>query len=68
MGVRDIAQLIVPPAQTLATYDATHPNLLIESVSKGWNSASPFYSPRLQPVYSVGFGRSTQAFYWRGAS
>jgi hypothetical protein len=31
---------------------------LIESVNEGWNCAEPFYGPRPQPDYSVGFGRS----------
>jgi hypothetical protein len=50
--------LIVPSAETLATYGATHLDPLIESVNEGWNSAIPFYGPRPQPDYSVGFGRS----------
>jgi len=58
MVIRDISQLIVPSAQTLATYGATYFNPLTESVNEGWNSARPFYGPRLQLDYSVGFGRS----------
>jgi len=58
MVVRDILPLIVPSAQTLATYGAYHLNHLIESVNEGWNSARPFYGPRPQPDYSLGFGRS----------
>ncbi|KAF8853979.1 hypothetical protein BDZ45DRAFT_597716, partial [Acephala macrosclerotiorum] len=58
MVVRDISQLIVPSAQTLATYGATNLDHLIESVNEGWNSAEPFHGPRPQPDYSVGFGRS----------
>jgi hypothetical protein len=58
MVIRDLSQLIVPSAQTLATYGATYLNPLIESVNEGWNSARPFYGPRPQPDYSVGFGRS----------
>jgi hypothetical protein len=56
--VQDITRLIVPSAETLATYGATHLDPLIESVNEGWNSAEPFYGPRPQPDYSVGFGRS----------
>ncbi|KAA6407464.1 MAG: hypothetical protein FRX48_08707 [Lasallia pustulata] len=41
-----------------ATYGATNLDHLNESVNKGWNSAITFYGPRLQPDYSVGFGRS----------
>jgi hypothetical protein len=58
MVVRDISQLITPSAQTLATYSATNLDHLIESVNEGWNCAEPFYGPRPQPDYSVGFGRS----------
>jgi hypothetical protein len=50
--------LVVPSAQTLAIYGATHLNYLIESVNKGWKRATPFYSPRLQPDYFVGFRRA----------
>ncbi|MCJ1308305.1 hypothetical protein MMC25_001958 [Agyrium rufum] len=56
--VQGITRLIVPSAETLATYGATHLDHLVESVNEGWNSAIPFYSPRPQPDYSVGFGRS----------
>ncbi|KAF7885253.1 hypothetical protein EAF00_011071 [Botryotinia globosa] len=56
--VQDIARLIVPSAETLATYGATHLESLIESVNEGWNSSIPFYGPRPQPDYSVGFRRS----------
>ncbi|KAK0829687.1 hypothetical protein LTR03_016079 [Friedmanniomyces endolithicus] len=58
MVIRDIAPLIVPSAQTLATYGATHLERLTESVNEGWNSAIPVYGPRPQSDYSVGFGRS----------
>jgi len=56
--IQDISRLIVPSAETLATYGATRLEHLIESVNEGWNSAIPFYGPRPQPDYSVGFGRS----------
>lgn len=58
MIVRDIALLIVPSAQTLATYGATHLNHLFECVNEGWNQTIPFHGARPQPDYSVGFGRS----------
>lgn len=58
MIIRDISLLIVPSAQTLATYGATHLEHLTESVNEGWNSAIPIYGPRPQPDYAVGFGRS----------
>ncbi|TAQ86373.1 hypothetical protein B7494_g5286 [Chlorociboria aeruginascens] len=56
--ILDITRLIVPPAQTLSTYGATHLDHLIESVNEGWNSSIPFYGPRPQPDYSVGFEQS----------
>lgn len=58
MVIRDISSLIVPSAQTLATYGATHLNHLYECVNEGWNSAVPSHGTRPQPDYSVGFGRS----------
>jgi len=59
MVIRDIALLIVPSAQTLATYGAANLNHLSESVNEGWNSAITFCGPRPQPDYSVGLGRSS---------
>jgi hypothetical protein len=56
MVVRDILPLMVPSAQILAIYGATYLNPLTESVNEGWNSARPFYGPRPQPDYSLGFG------------
>lgn len=58
MIIQDIASLVVPSAQTLATYGATHLDHLAESVNEGWNSAISFYGLRSQPDYSVGFERS----------
>ncbi|CAM5999411.1 unnamed protein product [Sphagnum balticum] len=58
MVVRDIGQLLVPSAQNLATCGAANLHYLIDSVNEGWNSAEPFYGPRPQPDYSVGFKRS----------
>jgi hypothetical protein len=58
MVIRDISSLIVPSAQTLSTYGASYLDHLMESVNEGWNSSIPFYGPRPQPDYSVGFGRS----------
>jgi hypothetical protein len=58
MVVQDISPLICPPAQVLRIYGAKHLNPLNKSVNEGWNSAIPFYGPRPQPDYSVGFGRS----------
>ena len=55
MIIRDISQLIVPSAQTLAAYGATHLNSLVD---EGWNSARSFYGSRPQPDYSIGFERS----------
>ncbi|KLJ05432.1 hypothetical protein EMPG_11078 [Blastomyces silverae] len=56
--IRDIGQLIVPSAETLATYGATNLEHLVETVNEGWNKSIPFHGPRPQPDYSVGFRRS----------
>ena len=57
--LQDITRLIVPSAETSATFNAPHLDCLIESVNEGWNISRPFYGPRPQPDYSVGFKRST---------
>ena len=56
--IQDIARLIVPSAETLATYEATHLKRLIESVNEGWTASIPVEGPRPQPDYSVEFRRS----------
>ena len=56
--IQDIARLIVPSAETLATYGATHLKHLVESVNEGWIASIPVEGPRPQPDYSVGFRRS----------
>ena len=60
MVIRDIGLLIVPSAQILATYGATHLNHLYETTNEGWNSvfSFPLHKTRPQPDFSVGFGRS----------
>jgi hypothetical protein len=55
--VRDIAQLIVPPAELLAIRGASHLKVLRETTNAGWNNAIPFYGSRPQPDYSLGFKR-----------
>jgi hypothetical protein len=55
--IQDITRLIVPSAESLATFGATHLDILTESVNEGWNNSIPFTSPRPQPDYSVGFRR-----------
>jgi len=56
--VQDISRLIVPSAETLATYGATHLDHLIEGVNEGWMGSIPVEGPKPQPDYSVGFRRS----------
>ncbi|KAL9123704.1 MAG: hypothetical protein Q9217_006892, partial [Psora testacea] len=56
--IQDITRLIVPSAETLATYGATHLDHLIEGVNEGWTGNIPVEGPRPQPDYSVGFRRS----------
>lgn len=57
--IQDISRLIVPSAESLATFGAKHLDILTESVNEGWNNSDPFIrgSTRPQPDYSVGFGR-----------
>ncbi|PFH60643.1 hypothetical protein XA68_10603 [Ophiocordyceps unilateralis] len=58
--IQDISRLLVPSAESLASFGAKHLDILTESVNEGWNSSFPFTKPRPQPDYSVGFRR--QAF------
>jgi len=55
--IQDITRLVVPSAESLATFGATHLDVLIESVNEGWNNSIPLTSTRPQPDYSVGFSR-----------
>ena len=55
--IHDITRLIVPSAETLATYGATKLECLIESVNEGWNDSIPVTKTRPQPDYAVGFRR-----------
>ena len=57
--VQDIARLIVPSAETLATYGAEHLDHLIENVDELWSACIPFEGPKPKPDYSVGFTRSS---------
>ncbi|KAK1749540.1 hypothetical protein QBC47DRAFT_395632 [Echria macrotheca] len=56
--IRDITSLIVPSAEILCTYGASHLKRLTESVNEGWNNSIPLTGTRPQPDYSVGFRRS----------
>ncbi|KAK9258595.1 hypothetical protein V1519DRAFT_316952 [Lipomyces tetrasporus] len=55
--IQDITRLIVPSAESLATFGAKHLDILIESVNEGWNNSIPLTGTRPQPDYSVGFRR-----------
>ena len=55
--IRDIALLIVPSAEILATRGAKHLDILAESVNEGWNNSIPLSKTRPQPDYSNGFSR-----------
>lgn len=39
--VQDFAQLIVPSAETLATFGLKHLRSSVESVNEGWNNSIP---------------------------
>lgn len=56
--VQDIARLIVPSAETLATYGATKLDCLIEGVNEAWTGNIAVEGPLPKPDYSVGFRRS----------
>ncbi|RKU40529.1 hypothetical protein DL546_000368 [Coniochaeta pulveracea] len=56
--IRDITPWIVPSAEILCTYGASHLRHLIESVNEGWNNSVPLTGTRPQPDYSVGFRRN----------
>ena len=56
--IQDIARLIIPSAETLATYGTTNLDHLIEGVNEGWTAGIPVEGPRPQPDYSVGFRQS----------
>lgn len=56
--IQDIARLLVPSAETLATLGDEHFNSLVESVNEGWNNSIPVTNPRPQPDYAAGFSRS----------
>ncbi|KAI0204450.1 hypothetical protein F4808DRAFT_474971 [Astrocystis sublimbata] len=55
--IQDISRLIVPSAESLATYGAERLESLTESVNEGWNNSIPLTGTRPQPDYSVGFRR-----------
>ena len=56
--IQDIARLIVPSAETLATLGATNLDYLIEGVNETWTGNIAVEGPLPKPDYSVGFRRS----------
>ena len=56
--IQDITRLIIPSAETLATYGATHLNHLIEGVNETWTGNIAVEGPLPKPDYYVGFRRS----------
>ncbi|KAF2182073.1 hypothetical protein K469DRAFT_740566 [Zopfia rhizophila CBS 207.26] len=55
--IRDIALLIIPPAEILAIRGAKRLKILRETTNADWNNAIPFCGPRPQPDYGLGFKR-----------
>ncbi|PSR79546.1 hypothetical protein BD289DRAFT_485501 [Coniella lustricola] len=53
--IQDIAQLIVPSAESLSIRGANHLKNVTESINEGWNNSVPLTGTRPQPDYSVGF-------------
>ncbi|KAH8757869.1 hypothetical protein F5883DRAFT_363714, partial [Diaporthe sp. PMI_573] len=60
--IQDITRLIVPSAESLATFGATHLDTLIESVNEGWNNSIPLTGTRPQPEYRYSVGFKREAF------
>lgn len=56
--IQDIARLIAPSAETLATYGATQLDRLMEGVNEAWTGNIAVAGPLPRPDYSVGFRRS----------
>ena len=56
--VENISLLIVPSAETLATYDATELKNLVFNVNERWGESVPITETRPQLDRSVGFGAS----------
>lgn len=58
--ISNIAQLIVPSAETLVTYGATHLKHLMVSMNEHWNESIPLTATAACPQsdFSVGFKRS----------
>ncbi|EQL37308.1 hypothetical protein BDFG_01279 [Blastomyces dermatitidis ATCC 26199] len=52
--IQDITRLIVPSAENLAIYGATHLDHLVESINEGWDNSIPVTKTRPQPDYSCG--------------
>ena len=55
--IRDIAELIVPSAESMSSRGEIDNTNLIESVNEGWNMTEPITPTRPQPDFSIGFKR-----------
>ena len=60
--VEDISPLIVPSAETLATYGATELKYLVFNVNERWGESIPITETRPQPDRCAGFDHT--AFTW----
>lgn len=56
--IRDISQLLVPSAESLANYGASQLDILLEEVNSSWLKCLPLIRTRPQPGFSVGFADS----------
>lgn len=56
--IQDISRLIIPCAETLATYGAIDLGYLIVGVNDRWTGSIPVEGPRSLSDFSVGFRRS----------
>ncbi|KAI9893015.1 MAG: hypothetical protein M1814_000899 [Vezdaea aestivalis] len=57
--IQDIALLLVPSAEALATRDSKFPDYLKETVDTQWDLSFAVHGPKPYPDYAVGFGYET---------
>jgi hypothetical protein len=56
--LQDLSPLLVPSAETFASFGAKHLDGVVESVNEGWNNCYPITKTRPQPDSAFGYGRS----------
>ncbi|MCJ1314594.1 hypothetical protein MMC25_008276 [Agyrium rufum] len=56
--IQDVGRLFIPAVETVAKIREKRFRVFAESVSEGWDCCYPLTTPRPEPDYAVGFGRS----------